>query len=432
MSEPLIVVSDGRLMGEVTQKGGRNFVLRYEEGWATSDGFPLSLSLPLGRRAHDGPEVEAFLWGLLPDNDAVLESWGRTFHVSPRNPFALLKNVGEDCAGAVQFVRPERLNEVVGAGPGSVEWLDTSAIAARLRLLRRDPASTRRGADRGQFSLAGAQTKTALLRWKGRWGVPAGRTPTTHILKPTNDTIEGHLENEHFCLELAQRLGLRAARSKIELFEDQCALIIERYDRRVESEEGDLPEVRRVHQEDLCQAVGLPPHRKYQSDGGPTPDQLAQLIRRNSNRGSEDLGRFLDALAFNWLIAGTDAHAKNYSILHAPGRRLRLAPLYDLASFLPYDEDPQRTRLAMKIGGEYRLRDIGKPQWEKLADSFGLDTAKVLRRVDELAALLVPEAEHVRDTFPLRDPDHEGARRFIARLFSQLVARVAECRRRLG
>ena len=108
MSDSLTVVAEGRVMGEVVLRGDR-LSFRYEPDWqASENAFPLSLSMPLIVKEHGHRVVEAFLWGLLPDNDAVLSRWGRRFRVSPRNPFRLIEHVGEDCAGAVQFVRSDR------------------------------------------------------------------------------------------------------------------------------------------------------------------------------------------------------------------------------------------------------------------------------------------------------------------------------------
>src|SRR5262249_32481406 len=151
-----------------------------------------SLSMPLGAATHSHKAIDTFLWGLLPDNDAILEKWARKFQVSARNAFGLIANVGEDCAGAVQFVLPERVAQVAGDAPKAVDWLDEDAIAERLKALRADQAAWRTPRDTGQFSLAGAQAKTALLFQDGKWGVPSGRTPTTHILKPPTVAFDGH------------------------------------------------------------------------------------------------------------------------------------------------------------------------------------------------------------------------------------------------
>ena len=228
MSE-LIALLNGREIGRVTRNNRGRLAFGYAEEWRAARGaYPLSLSMPLAAVEHGHRPVEAFLWGLLPDNDTILERWARRFQVSARNPFALISHVGEDCAGAAQFVRPDRLDAVLGQGPVEIEWLDERSIAERLRILRADHAAWRIPHDTGQFSLAGAQPKTALLYENGSWGIPSGRTPTTHILKPPTGEFDGHAENEHLCMRLASALGLITARSEVKWFEDEVAIVIER------------------------------------------------------------------------------------------------------------------------------------------------------------------------------------------------------------
>jgi serine/threonine-protein kinase HipA len=271
--------------------------------------------------------------GLLPDNELVLGQWAQKFQVSARNAFSLISAVGEDCAGAVQFVRPERLDAVLGQHPPEIEWLDEGNIENRLRTLREDQSAWRIPRDTGQFSPAGAQPKTALLFQDGKWGVPSGRVPTTHILKPPTTALDGHAENEHFSLELARALGLPVVDSRIVHFQNEIAIVVERYD-RLRTEAG----IRRVHQEDICQALTILPTQKYQNEGGPGIDDIVQLLRTHSGEPREDVDTFIDSVAFNWLIVGTDAHAKNYALLIGAQGRARLAPLYDVASILPHTQ----------------------------------------------------------------------------------------------
>lgn len=388
MTKELIVLLSDREIGRVRQDQRGKLKFTYDEAWRETRGaYPLSLSMPLAASEHAHAAIDAFIWGLLPDNEFVLGKWAQKFQVSARNAFALISNVGEDCAGAVQFVRPDRLEEVKAQGPGSVEWIDEKEIAARLKALRADHSAWRAPRDTGQFSLAGAQPKTALLYQNGKWGVPSGRMPTTHILKPPTGAFDGHAENEHFCLSLARTLGLPTASSSIMRFDDEVAIVVERYDRRV-TDRG----VIRIHQEDMCQALGLPPTMKYENEGGPGVSSIVELLREYSGAAKEDVSTFIDAIAFNWLIAGTDAHTKNYSVLIGAGGRARLAPFYDIASALPYDEfDPMKLKLAMKLGGEYRLRNITARKWEKLAEEVRLDADALMSRVVEITKAL-PDA----------------------------------------
>ncbi len=391
--ETLLALFAGRDVGVVRKARSNRLAFRYDELWRSwPNAFPLSLSMPLAAADHGHDAVSAFLWGLLPDNELILQRWARRFGVSPRNAFALVSQVGEDCAGAIQFVRPDRMEAVRAGGAPDVEWIDDRGVAVRLRALRTDPAAWRIARDVGHFSLAGAQPKTALVLMKGRWGVPRGSTPTTHILKPPTEGLDGHVQNEHVCLGLARSLGIPAPSSEVRTFDGEVAIVVERYDRAPSTRSR----IVRVHQEDLCQALGLMPTAKYQNDGGPSPKTVVDLLRTHSSLSREDIATFVDALVFNWLIAGTDGHAKNYSLLHGAGGRVRLAPFYDLASVLPYDDfDPQRIKLAMKIGGKYRIRDIGPRQWSRLAEDSGLDPESMLARVAELAALLPAKMDEI-------------------------------------
>lgn len=422
----LIALLDGREIGEVRRDARNRLFFHYDPGWrAAPDAMPLSLSLPLSGSAPAGPAIETFIWGLLPDNEFVLERWAKSFHVSARNPFALIANVGEDCAGAVQFVRPEKLRTFLSSRSSKVEWLTEGDVAERLRALRRDQAAWRMPGDTGQFSLAGAQAKTALLFQRGRWGVPAGRTPTTHILKPQSDEFDGHAENEHFCLTLARALRLPAARSEVRQFADEAGIVIERYD-RVALPEDDIV---RVHQEDMCQALGVMPTLKYQSEGGPKPTDIVELLRHHSTRPRDDVATFVDALIFNWLIGGTDAHAKNYSVLHGSAGRLRLAPFYDLASALPYRHlEERKLKLAMRIGREYLLNRVGLRQWQRTEQELQLREGELLRRARTLARSMIRQVPAVADKMR-----GEGLRHpIIEELSRVLVARARRCGEEFG
>src|SRR5271154_5195465 len=221
MTSELIALMDGKELGRIHRSARGRLSFIYDDAWRKApDAYPLSLSMPLGAKEHGRSVVEAFLWGLLPDNERVLARWAAKFQVSARNVFALISHVGEDCAGAVQFVTPDRLDAIRSGKEDEVEWLDELDIAKRLQTLRDDPAAWRLPRDTGQFSLAGAQPKTALLLQNGRWGIPCGRIPTTHILKPPTGHFDGHAENEHFCLELARSFDLPVANSEIRRFED--------------------------------------------------------------------------------------------------------------------------------------------------------------------------------------------------------------------
>jgi serine/threonine-protein kinase HipA len=424
MTGELVAFLDDEEIGRIQRDGRGRIKFVYDDSWRkAADAHPLSLSMPLGAKEHGRAVTEAFLWGLLPDNEHVLARWASKFQVSARNVFALISHVGEDCAGAVQFATPERLAAIRAGKEDKVEWLDEADIAKRLEILRKDHAAWRLPRDTGQFSLAGAQPKTALLLQNDRWGIPSGRLPTTHILKPPTGQFDGHAENEHICLRLARSLGLPTAQSTVMRFKKEVAVVIERYDRQRRGND-----IVRVHQEDVCQALGIMPTKKYQSEGGPSAFDIVELLRTYSTHREADLKTFIDALAFNWLIAGTDAHAKNFSLLLG-GRRIRLAPFYDMASILPYNEfDLQKIKLAMKIGGEYKLSLIGLHQWKKFAREMRLDADELIDRLTAMAKQLPDEVSTVRE-----DASKEGLDApIIERLAAQLIERAGACSKVLG
>lgn len=423
MTDSLVVVLDDAVAGTLTRLSGGRLRFEYEEDYRGGrNPTPLSVSMPTQVRSHPDRIVTPWLWGLLPDNEAVLARWARDFHASASSPFSLLATpIGHDCAGAVRFTAPDGVDEVIGR-LGDVTWLTADDVAERLRQLQAD-ATAWLGRDfTGQFSLAGAQAKTALLHQDGRWGVPSGSMATSHILKPAVAGLDDHDLNEHLCLDAAGRVGLVVARTRVARFAGESAIVVERYDRR--QIDGALI---RIHQEDICQAMGFPPTRKYQNEGGPGPKEIAQLIRSAMppRVADEAIWRFLDALAWNWVIAGTDAHAKNYSLLLASGQ-VRLAPLYDVASALPYGTHERKLRFAMKIGGDYRVF-LHHNTWDNAANDLGLDPEAVLARVEKLAtsapdafadAASAPDVAALERPLPARliDLVNERAKRCLALL----------------
>ncbi len=386
-SDRLTVLLEGKPIGTVERLASGALQLRYDDDYRDDPTATLlSVSLSPAEARHADARITPWLWGLLPDNADVLGRWGRDFGVSVASPFPLLgTQVGLDCAGAVQFCAPDEIDGLSNSG-GDITWLSEADVATRLRALRTDSTSWLGPGFTGQFSLGGAQAKTALHLdpHTGRWGSPTGSVPTTHILKPAVAGLEHQNINEHLCLAAAREIGLVAAKSQVRTFDDETVIVVERFDRSMR--EGSLI---RVHQEDLCQALSIAPGRKYQSDGGPSPRQVAELIRSTlpGADAETDVWRFADALAFNWLIAGTDAHAKNYSFLLS-GNQIRLAPLYDIASILPYDDSKgHRVKLAMKVGDDYRLpRTDRRRAWEAAADDLQLDSERLIDRVRDLAA----------------------------------------------
>jgi serine/threonine-protein kinase HipA len=422
-------VLHGELIGHVHQSANRRLAFRYDDAWRSTPGaFPLSLSMPLDSAEHGQRATSAFLWGLLPDDPRVVAYWARLHGVSRNDVVRLLAHVGEDCAGAVQLVPPDQVDRVLGASTAadertSIEWLSLDDVEQLLTALRRNPAAGRSADDQGQFSLAGAQPKTTLYHERGRWGVPKGRIPSTHILKPPVLDLEDLAYNEHVCLHLAREIGMSAAMSSVQRFGDETAIVLERYDR---VRAGGV--ARRVHQEDMCQALAIQPTRKYESDGGPGLTDVAALVARHSSDAAVDIARFVEATVLNWLIAGPDAHAKNYSILHAAGPDHRLAPLYDVITALPY---PRLVRggvkLAMAVNGERAVDVITGDHWRAVARAVELPPKAVIDRIIEMGERIPAAIERV-----IAHPDgDEATRDIVTRLTAPIAIHVKRCLERL-
>ena len=382
----LQVVSDDELVGVVARQAGY-ISFTYEPTWQRRSGAtPLSVSMPLDVDHHDHDTVQPWLWGLLPDNDRVLQRWAREFHTTATHPLGLLSGVGRDLPGQFQMLSKSPKGAALSSG---VDWLTDAAVAELLADVRKDQTAwLGAGAARGRWSLAGAQAKIALRLEGDRWGRPYGRSATTHILKPAISDLDDHDINEHLCLRAAFLAGLRAAPSRIVRFGDERAICLERYDRIITDDS-----VVRVHQEDFCQALTIHPENKYEADGGPGASQIAGLLMRTMPAAvsAEARMQFLEALALNWLIGGTDAHAKNYALL-LNGNAVRMAPLYDVASLLPYDGVyADKLKLSMRVGGKYMASRVTAADWSKAAAQLDVEPSAALQRVTDLAGRL-PDA----------------------------------------
>lgn len=411
MTDQLAVWLGGKLVGGLDQLSDGTLSFHYDDAYRTGPRpTPLSVSLPLTRRTHPHDTIFPWLDNLLPDNDAVRARWAAEFDERRPTPFALLSHMGADCAGAVQFLAPD----ATPTDDGGFSPVTETDIATHLRALHRDDSAWTFEFSGGRWSLGGQQGKFAMSRRDDQWGIPTGSAPSTHIVKVGISHLAASDAAEFVTMRAAAHLGLQVAGVELMRFEDQSAVVVERFDRR--SAPGAWPPDR-VHQEDFCQALGLSRFQKYQADGGPAPADIAGTLGEViSARRIEAARRALaDATLFNWLVAGTDAHAKNFALVHIGGASA-LAPLYDLMSavlVLDSREVFYKGKLAMKIGGEYGLRRIGWHQIEKAADELQVDKDWLLERGRELHAA-VPGAftRAVEDAGDAISP--ETAERFVS------------------
>lgn len=423
-----MICLDGELAATLEASGER-MRLDYEESWLAGSGsYPLSQSLPLQPGSITGAPVRNFLWGLLPDNERTLDVWARRFHVSARNPAALLAHVGEDCAGAVQFVREERMDDVLASGskPEEIAWLDEVELERRIRHLTQDAGAARENVMEGQFSLSGARAKTALHfdPRRKRWGIPRGRIPTTHILKPASGDYDGLAENEHFCLSLAARVGLAAASTEWLSIGGIPTVVAERYDRIQINRRW-----RRIHQEDCCQALAVHPGSKHENEGGPGFARIMTLLEGTDEPGL-DRDRLMKTACLVYLLAATDAHAKNFSLLYSRGSHrpsMRLAPLYDIASAWPYPRGipVQKMKLAMQVGRHYRQREIQPRHFEDLARACRYPADRLIAALQDLAERLPDESGGLLKEIEVRGM----ARAVLARLHDGLAVQCGATQR---
>lgn len=381
---------------ETTRQGER---LAYFDAWLTDEQYrPLSLSLPFlpGNAPYQGQVVTDYFDNLLPDSDAIRRRLAQRYQVGGTDAFQLLAKLGRDCVGAIQLLpedeAPSDLYEING------DKLSTAKIAQRLRNTTSAQALGQQDhADDLRLSIAGAQEKTALLRHKGKWLLPHGSTPTTHILKLPLGLV-GHMqadmrtsvENEWLCSKIMAAYEIPIARCEIAHFEDQKALVVERFD-RTPSSDGSW--VIRLPQEDMCQATATSPLRKYQSDGGPGIAQIMELLLGSDDAG-QDRNSFFKTQIIFWVLAATDGHGKNFSIVHLPGGRYRATPIYDVLSAHPVigkgkgQISPHKARLAMAVRGGanyYRIESIQRRHWIAQAQQVGLGAVAAEQLIAEVA-----------------------------------------------
>lgn len=377
------IYADGILAGAIEPRAsGTAFV--YDAAWLNSAArFPLSLSMPLSAREWGEHVILPWLMNLLPEG-APLRALTRALGASAEDVLALITASGGDLAGALSLRTP--------AGPARTEPIrDTAALE---RILNELPSKPFLVGDEGvAMSLAGAQEKLPVVFENGAFVIPVNGSASTHILKPDNANLPGSVQNEALCMQLARRCGLNVAEATTGIAGDRSYLLVTRYDRVLKD-----GAIRRIHQEDFCQAFGRPPAAKYEHNQtgipGPSLAEMFALIREHMT--ARDTNQFLDAVIFNIAIGNVDSHAKNYSILLKPGR-VELAPLYDLMSGLAWANITQNH--AQSVGGQRRGRYIFRRHWQRLAEAAGLSAPAVLRRVvslcDRIAAQLPGAREDV-------------------------------------
>lgn len=385
MTRTLDVWWDRRLVGQLTQNEHGELGFAYAPEWVSDDkSQPLSASLPKRAEPFTRRECRPFFGGLLPEEgqrDAAAQALG----VSRGNDFALLDRLGGDVAGALQLLPPGE----VPTGPMLDQPSTPLDDAGLIRVLDALPVRPLlAGQDGLRLSLAGAQSKVPVVLVGGAVALPAPGQPTTHILKPPISRFKATTENEAFVMRLAAAIGLDVAPVEPRVVRDRTFLLVKRYDRAINANGN----VHRIHQEDFCQALGVPPETKYASEGGPTFKDCFALLRGIAARPAVDVIKLLDAAIFNVIAGNADAHGKNFSIVYDDDGP-RLAPLYDLLATVAYPD--LSSNFAMKIGRRATLTELDAKGWTAFAADAGLGLPFIRRRVAEISEAVIERANEV-------------------------------------
>jgi serine/threonine-protein kinase HipA len=398
MAKTLDVYLHSGFVGHLTQDNGGQMIFQYAESWLDRQwASPLSQSLPLRKERFSRNECRGYFGGILPE-ESKREIIARNLGISARNDYAMLEQIGGECAGAVTFVPA---GEPLPESDYRYRTLSSEELAAVLRELPKRPLLA--GEDGIRLSLAGAQDKVAVRVDGDEISLPLGGAPSTHILKPGGDRFEGVVANEALCMKLAAAIGIPTAKVEARTVEGMEYLLVERYDRIFRADLGQEPVLERLHQEDFCQALGIVSEMKYQKEGGPSLKQCFALLREVSSTPVIDLSRLLDEVIFNYLVGNNDAHGKNFSLLYrgigTDDMQVSLSPLYDSLSTVYYPE-VSRT-MAMKLGGQYSSEKVMPPNFEQFAEEAGLAKPMVRRRVLEVVEKILsalPALEQVDNT----------------------------------
>lgn len=390
-SRTLNILMNDIMIGKL-EKGTRGeLIFTYDQAWLNTSGArPISLSLPLINQPFVGDVVYNFFDNLLPDNPQIRARIQTTFHAATNQPFDLLASIGRECVGAVQIIEdtiPSLKKEI------NFEPLSEKEIASLLRGYKNYPLGMRDSADEFRISIAGAQEKTAFLYHAGKWCRPLRETPTSHIFKLPIGFIQHQqmdlsdsCENEWLCSQITKAFGLPVAKCEILNFENVKALVIERFDRKLAS---DNTWIMRLPQEDMCQALGFSPNLKYQSDGGPGINEIMKLLL-GSTTPTLDRDMFYRSQVLFWLLAAIDGHAKNFSVFIEPEGKYRLTPLYDIMSAYPLittkQLQTQKVKMAMALKGKNHHY-----HWHNIQRRHFLETAKAANYSPENAEIILDE-----------------------------------------
>lgn len=399
--QKLIAYMNGELVGTLEKHKNGAHTFQYNKSWISNAvARPLSLSLKLQLPTITSDAVINYFDNLLPDSPIVRDRIVARYKASSKQPFDLLKEIGKDSVGAITLLPPELpyIKE-----PISYEVLENKKLESVLSAYKSDiPLGMLEEEEDFRISVAGAQEKTALLFVDGRWCIPKGNTPTTHIIKlpigeiqQANATLDltDSVENEYLCIELARAMGFAVPNVNIIKIDNIKALAVERFDRRWTKDKAGLL---RLPQEDMCQVFGMPSSIKYESQGGPGIAQIMDLLMGSSN-ALEDRYNFMRFQVFQWLIGATDGHAKNFSIYIDKGGSYRLTPFYDILSAYPLLGGKGLNIRKLKLSMGLKATKGKKYEISKILPRHFLDTAKAANFSQDTMQEIIDE---MKDALP--------------------------------
>ena len=352
--------------GYIESTENRGVIFAYEKNYLKNkNAVPLSASLPLQTEEFSQKQCIPFFSGLLPEEDSR-KKIADYLHISETSTLKLLEALGGECAGLVSILPEEKTVSQIDSyslNSDNYELLEEVRLTDFIEKMNTRPLM--KADENLRLSLAGAQEKLALANINGKWYLPLNGAPSTHILKPTRTgSLSSLAQNEYICMKLAKCFDLPVPDVDILNIAGKDVFVVERYDR---IKKDDF--IQRLHQEDLCQALGIMNTSKYQNDGDPGIADIFNTIKKNCTVPALETQKFLSYVIFNYLIGNCDSHGKNYSLLYK-NKCVELAPLYDVVSTVIY---PGLTeKLSMKIGNHYDIKKVSKEDFSLLAENLNI------------------------------------------------------------
>ena len=389
MSNFLNVFLNDKYIGILEKDGNGGVNFQYFDN---SDRI-LSLSLPIQKEPFENKQCRGFFNGLLPESEHTRIAIGKKYRINPKNDFSILQSIGYDCAGAVSFFdsNDEQTPLKYLQESYKIEYtpLSDDELEKFINELPQKPLAT--GIEDMRLSLAGTQDKTCVIVVDGQIGIPKNNVPTSHILKPEINGFNETIENEFICIKSAEKLGLKVPDAKIGYANKTKYFLIQRYDREIIDNK-----IKRIHQEDFCQASNISSAYKYQSEGGINFKRCFEILRATS-QPAVAINQFIQLMIFNYLIGNNDAHGKNFSILHYDNGEIKFAPAYDILCSQVYTG--LSNKMAMKIGGHYKHDEIILRHFEKLANENDINFTQLKKVIKNQCETLPDIVNKVINSF---------------------------------